>query len=90
MCSFQLLYGKLYQYFNLKYTFLVAIGLFEVGSLICGVAPNSVSLIIGRAIAGMGCAGIMSGGLIILARSVPLRKRAMYTGLVGGVWGAFP
>lgn len=32
-------------------------------------------LIIGRVIAGMGSAGIMSGGLTIIAGSVPLEKR---------------
>jgi MFS family permease len=61
MCSFQLLYGKIYTYFSIKYCFLGAVGMFELGSLICGVAPNSVTLIIGRAVAGLGCAGIFSG-----------------------------
>jgi MFS family permease len=61
MCSFQLLYGKLYSFFSLKYCFLVALGIFEVGSLICGVAPSSVAFIIGRAVAGVGCAGLFSG-----------------------------
>jgi MFS family permease len=61
MCSFQLLYGKLYSFFSLKYCFLVALGIFEVGSFICGIAPNSVTFIIGRAIAGVGCAGLFSG-----------------------------
>lgn len=53
MCSFQLLYGKVYQFFSLKWTFLGAIALFELGSLICGTAPNSEALIVGRAIAGL-------------------------------------
>ena len=50
--SFQSTWGKAYKYFPLKPSFLVAIGIFELGSLICGVAQNSVTLIIGRAIAG--------------------------------------
>jgi MFS family permease len=40
-----------------------------VGSLICGVAPSSDALIVGRAIAGIGVAGLFSGALIILART---------------------
>lgn len=87
ICSFQLLYGKVYTYFNLKWTYLSAISLFELGSVVCGAAPTSKALIVGRAIAGMGCAGIFSGSLIILAMSVPLRKRALYTGFIGGMWG---
>ncbi|KAI5850055.1 major facilitator superfamily domain-containing protein [Tricharina praecox] len=87
MCSFQLIYGKIYTYFSIKYCFLGAVTLFEVGSLICAVAQNSVMLIVGRAVAGVGCAGIFSGALIILSLSVPLRQRPIYTGLVSGMFG---
>ncbi|MCJ1243902.1 MFS sugar transporter [Trapelia coarctata] len=86
-CAFQLLFGKFYTIFSIKWVFLAAIGIFELGSLICGVAPNSVALIVGRAIAGVGSAGIFSGGLIIIAYSVPLAKRPIYTGLIGAMYG---
>ncbi|PPR04985.1 hypothetical protein CVT24_010449 [Panaeolus cyanescens] len=43
--------------------------------------------IVGRAIAGLGCAGIFSGGLIIIAHSVPLQRRPIYTSLIGAMWG---
>ena len=46
-CAFQLLYGKLYKFFSIKLVFLTGLFIFEVGSLICGVAPNSISLIVG-------------------------------------------
>ncbi|KAJ6526050.1 major facilitator superfamily domain-containing protein [Mycena capillaripes] len=36
---------------------------------------------------GLGSAGIFSGALIIIAHSVPLSKRPMYTGLIGGMYG---
>jgi len=85
--SLQLLFGRFYTYFSIKWVYLVAIGLFELGSLICGVAPNSVALIVGRAVAGVGSAGIFSGALIILAHSVPLAKRPMYTGFIGSMYG---
>lgn len=61
--------------------------IFEVGSAICGASPNSVALIIGRAIAGIGGAGIFSGALIIIAKSVPLAKRPAFTGIIGAIWG---
>lgn len=85
--SFQLLFGKFYTYFSIKWVYLIAIGIFELGSLICGVAPNSIALIIGRAVAGVGSAGIFSGALIIVAYSVPLVKRPMYTGFIGAMYG---
>ncbi len=56
---------------------------FELGSLICGVAPNSIVLIVGRAIAGFGSAGIVTGSFVVVAHSVPLQKRPAYTGMVG-------
>lgn len=85
--SFQLLFGKIYTFFSLKWVYLIAIAIFELGSLVCGVAPNSIALIIGRAIAGIGSAGIFSGAMIIIAYSVPLAKRPIYTGFVGAMYG---
>ncbi|KAJ5493866.1 Major facilitator superfamily domain general substrate transporter [Penicillium fimorum] len=60
-------WGKAFKYFDLKYTFIVSMAIFEVGSLICGVAPTSKALIVGRAIAGWGGAGISVGGTSIVA-----------------------
>lgn len=55
--------------------------------MICGVAPNSTALIIGRAVAGVGAAGIFSGAILIIASTVPLRQRPAYMGLIGGMYG---
>lgn len=86
-CSFQLFFGKLYTHLNIKTVFLLAITVFEIGSLICGVAPTSTTLIVGRAIAGLGAAGIFSGSLIIIAHSVSLEKRPVYSSIVMGMYG---
>lgn len=85
--SFTLFFGRLYTHFNLKLIYLCAIGVFEIGSLICGVAPNSVAFIVGRAIAGLGSAGLFSGALLIIAHSTPLVKRAAYTGIMSSMYG---
>ena len=53
----------------MKWGFLTAVVLFEIGSLICAVAPSSVVLIVGRAVAGTGVAGIFSGALVIISLS---------------------
>jgi MFS family permease len=84
--SFQSTWGKAYKYWSLKTVFLLCIFIFEVGSLICAVAPNSTALIVGRAIAGMGGAGIASGSYTILAFSAPPKKVAAYTGILGAVY----
>ena len=66
LAAFQSTWGKIYRYFPLKSSFLASIFVFELGSLICAVAPNSVTLIVGRAIAGVGGAGVASGAYTIL------------------------
>ena len=60
--------------------------MFELGSLICGVAPNSVALIIGRAIQGLGSAGILTGSFVVVSHAVPLHKRPILTAVVGLMW----
>jgi MFS family permease len=60
-CAFQLLFGKIYSFYSIKATFLISVFLFEAGSAVSGAAPNSDAFIIGRAIAGIGGAGILSG-----------------------------
>lgn len=82
-----LIFGKLYTFLPLKWVYLVALVVFEIGSLVCATAPNSVSLIIGRAIAGLGAAGLFTGSILIIAKSVPLVKRPMYTSLIGSMFG---
>lgn len=84
---FQLLWGKFYTFYPPKYVFLSLVTLFEIGSAICGAAPSSVVFIIGRAIAGMGSAGILSGAIVLMMSAVPLAKRPLYNGYFSAVLG---
>lgn len=43
--------GKSFGVFNVKYTYILTVTLFETGSAICGGAPNMNALIFGRVIA---------------------------------------
>lgn len=85
--AFILLYGRIYTFFPTKWVFLSGIALFEVGSALCGAAPNSTSFIIGRAIAGFGSSGIFTGAITILLFSTPLHRRPMFQGLFGACFG---
>jgi hypothetical protein len=86
-CAFQLFFGKLYTFLSIKWIYLTAILIFEVGSALCGAAPTSAALIVGRAIAGLGSAGIFSGAVLIVTNTVPLKQRPTYMGLIGGMYG---
>ncbi|KAL5333229.1 MFS general substrate transporter [Aspergillus crustosus] len=85
--GFQPALGKIYRYSDLKITFLASFFIFELGSLICGVAPNPTALIVGRAIAGVGGAGMATGGFTIIAFSSEPKRRPLLTGLVGSAYG---
>jgi MFS transporter, DHA2 family, glioxin efflux transporter len=88
VASFQSTWGKAYRYFPLKTAFLVSIAIFEIGSLICAVSKSSTTLIVGRAIAGSGGAGVASGCYSIIAFSVPRKQTAAFTGILGAVYAA--
>ncbi|KAI9837895.1 MAG: hypothetical protein M1837_002685 [Sclerophora amabilis] len=85
--SFQSTWGKAFKYFSLKPVFLLSILVFEIGSLICAVGNNSTTLVIGRAIAGVGGAGISSGAFTIIALTAPPRQRPAFIGILGASYG---
>ena len=79
--------GRIYQLYSTKWVFIISLIIFEAGSALCGAAPSSVAFIIGRAIAGLGSAGIFTGGMMIILPLIPLRKRPTYTSFFGMVFG---
>ncbi|CZS96932.1 hypothetical protein WAI453_010249 [Rhynchosporium graminicola] len=83
--SLQPLTGKIFQKLNSKFTYIFFLGLFEIGSLFCAAAQSSNMLIIGRAIAGIGGAGLSTGGLTILSACLPIERRATYMGFMMSV-----
>lgn len=84
---FQLVYGKLYSLYSIKLVYLAAMVIFEIGSLICATSPNSAALTSGRAIAGLGAAGIFTGGIMVTTKVIPLDRRPAYLGVMSGVFG---
>ncbi|RJE25393.1 MFS toxin efflux pump [Aspergillus sclerotialis] len=80
-------FGKLYSFLPTKWTFMVALAIFEIGSIVCGAAPNATALIVGRAVSGIGAGGLFSGSLIIIAITVPLDVRPVYIGCISSMFG---
>lgn len=85
--SLQPSFGKVYTYFDVKWTYLSALVIFEVGSVICAAATSSTMLIVGRAVAGVGAAALFSGGMTIIGFIAPLRKRAIYIASLSSMFG---
>ncbi|KAK5150073.1 hypothetical protein LTS14_010438 [Recurvomyces mirabilis] len=89
--------GKLFRSFSIKaslpksfvpheaWTFLIFLFIFEVGSAICGAAQSSTMFIVGRTIAGIGCSGISTGVLTIIAAILPGKAQAQVLGVAQGL-----
>ncbi|RDW90940.1 hypothetical protein BP5796_02105 [Coleophoma crateriformis] len=86
-CSFQFMFGKLYKIFSVKWVFIISILVFMAGSTVCASAPTSAMFVLGRAICGFASAGVMAGCFRLLVLYIPMRKRPLYTGLIGSVSG---
>ncbi|KAI1375291.1 major facilitator superfamily domain-containing protein [Hypoxylon crocopeplum] len=84
-CAVQLLLGKLFTFFSVRYTLFLSVLTFEVASAICGAAPSSTSFIIGRAIAGIGAAGIFAGAMTSMIHVVPLHHKPKLFAAMGSM-----
>ncbi|CAO3668103.1 unnamed protein product [Umbelopsis ramanniana] len=84
--AFQGLYGKCSTIFGYKIMILFALFFFLAGSLICALSTGIVMLIIGRAIAGIGGAGLQSMSQIIVAVVCPIQDRSLYQGILGAAY----
>jgi MFS family permease len=74
------LWGKLYKYINVKWTYLSAVGIFLVGSIVAASAPTSVAVIVGRALQGWGASGVLSGTLIVINYVAPPKNHPLLIG----------
>ena len=81
------IYGKLGDIFGRRPLFMVAIGIFILGSLATGLAGSMFELAMFRAIQGLGAGGLFSLALTIVADIVPPRERARYQGMFLAVFG---
>ncbi|KAJ7637386.1 major facilitator superfamily domain-containing protein [Mycena polygramma] len=87
MVATQFLFGRLYTVLSPKKVYIGALCIFELGSLMCGVAPHSNVLISGRAVAGVGAAGTFTGSIIIVTASVPKKRLPMFLGPILAMYG---
>jgi EmrB/QacA subfamily drug resistance transporter len=82
------LYGKLSDMYGRKPLFFVAIGIFLLGSILCGAAQSMVQLILFRALQGLGAGGLMTLAQTTVGDLIEPRERGKYQGLFGAVFAA--
>jgi EmrB/QacA subfamily drug resistance transporter len=81
------LYGKLSDLYGRRPFYLFAIGIFVVGSMLCGLSTSMYELAAFRALQGIGAGGLMSLALAIIGDIVPPRERSRYQGFFMAVFG---
>ncbi|KAK3936554.1 putative MFS drug efflux [Diplogelasinospora grovesii] len=81
-------WGDLYARFSSKWTFCSSFIVFAVGCTVAGAAPTIDALIVGRAICGVGGAGMYFGSMALLTQMTSERERPLYLNLVGITFGA--
>ncbi|AGC43035.1 major facilitator family transporter [Myxococcus stipitatus DSM 14675] len=83
-----LISGKLADRIGRKPVFFTGMGLFLVGSALCGLSQSVEALIAFRVVQGLGAGALQPTTLTISADLYTLRERATVQGLFTGAWGA--
>ena len=81
------LWGKISDLYGRRIIFQISIGIFLLGSALCGLSQNMAELIGFRAFQGIGGGGLMAIALAIIGDIIPPRERGRYQGYFGAVFG---
>jgi EmrB/QacA subfamily drug resistance transporter len=81
------IYGKLADLFGRKPIMLLGIGLFLLGSILCGFAWTMPALIAFRAVQGLGAGAVQPMSLTIAGDLYSVAERGKVQGYLASVWG---
>ena len=81
------LYGKFGDLYGRKVVLQFAIGLFLLGSVLCGLAQDMTQLVLMRALQGLGGGGLLVISMAAVGDVIPPAERGKFQGLFGGVYG---
>lgn len=73
--------------FGRRRLYLAAVGVFLLGSALCGAARSMLWLVWARALQGLGAGGAQTLTFTIIGELYPMRRRSRVQGFVSGVWG---
>jgi EmrB/QacA subfamily drug resistance transporter len=80
-------FGRLADMFGRKLMYNIGFVIFIIGSALCGLAPNGLSLVVFRVIQGMGAALITANTFAILSEAFPRNENGKAFGYQSIVWG---
>lgn len=79
------IWGKLADLYSKKLLVQAAIGIFLVGSLLCGLAVSTGQLIGFRVLQGLGMGGLQALTQVVIAAIITPRERGRYMGYLSGI-----
>src|SRR5262245_3085848 len=81
------IFGKLADLFSKRRLMLVGIGIFLIGSTLCGAAQSMEAMIVFRAIQGLGGGAIYALSFIVIGVLYGDAERAKMQGIISSIWG---
>jgi EmrB/QacA subfamily drug resistance transporter len=81
------LFGKLSDLYSRRRLMLIGIGIFVVGSVLCGAAQSMEQLVLFRAVQGLGGGAIYALSFIVVGILFQPEERARMQGIISGIWG---
>mgnify|MGYP001441056839 CR=1 FL=1 len=80
------LYGKIGDLYGRRNTIFVSVGLFLLGSALCGLANSMTFLILARALQGLGGGGLFVLALSVVGDVIPAKDRGKVQGIFAAVF----
>ncbi len=79
-------FGTLSDIFGRRVMIVIALGIFVLGSVLCALAPNLLTLILARFLQGIGGGGLIPVVQTIIADAISPKERGEYQAYFSGVW----
>jgi len=80
--------GKLSDQLGRRTVVHLCLAIFLIGSALCALAPSMLTLVLARALQGIGGGGLITMSQALVADVVSPRDRGRYSGIISGVWAA--
>jgi EmrB/QacA subfamily drug resistance transporter len=78
--------GKLSDFYGRRRMLLLSVAIFTLASMLCAAAPTMLTLILARALQGVGCAGLFTLPQAIIGDTVAPRERGRWNAYTSSVW----
>ena len=80
------IYGRLADLYGRKRILFTGLGIFLVGSLLCGLAPSMFTLVLARGVQGLGAGAVLPISFTIVGDAYPARERVKIQPYLAGIF----